>query len=178
MVARAGSSLQRVRQMLSDLLDFARASAKPPPNVETAVAPLPQSLVGDLQPLASAAGVDLQLESTSARGVRCAAGILSSMLSNLVQNAIRHAGNGPERHVGVRALDAGTEVLFEVEDTGPGVAPEDSEGDLRALREPELRGLGARARDREAPRRVHGGRVGVHSEPGHGALFWVALPAA
>ena len=130
MVARAGSSLQRVRQLVADLLDFARASAKPPPGVETAVAPLLQGLVGDLQPLASAAGVDLKLESGSTRRVQCAAGILSSILSNLIQNAIRHAERGAPSASSrcARPRRAGPEVRFEVEDTGDGVAPRGPRG--------------------------------------------------
>jgi signal transduction histidine kinase len=179
LVARAGSSLQRVRQMVADLLAFARAAAVPPPGVTTRVTPLLQSLVGDLQPLASQAGVELRLQSASGRSVPCAAGVLSSMMSNLVQNAIRHAGREAERRVEVRAVDAGPEVRFEVEDTGPGVRPEDRE----AIFEPYVSitdggsglGLGLPTVKRFAE--SHGGRVGVRSDEGRGALFWVTLPA-
>jgi signal transduction histidine kinase len=187
MVARAGRSLQRVRQMVEDLLSFARSAAMPPRGAQTEVGPLLSNVVGDLQPLASEAGVELRLESASARSVPCAEGILSSMMSNLVQNAIRHAGklrgsaSDPEAssRVGVRALDDGPEVRFEVEDTGPGVRSEDRE----SIFEPYVSnsqggsGLGLGLATVKRLAQAHGGRVGVDSAAGHGATFWVALPA-
>jgi signal transduction histidine kinase len=180
MLARAGSSLQRVRRMVSDLLDFARAGAAPPPGVKTEVAPLLQDLVQDLESLASEAGVALELESSSPRSVRCAAGILSSVLSNLVQNAMSHGGAEPDRRVKVRAVDTEAEVRFEVEDTGPGIRPEDQE----LVFEPYVRrstrgsGLGLGLATVKRLAESHGGHVGVVSEVGHGALFWVTLPVA
>jgi signal transduction histidine kinase len=180
MVARAATSVQRVRQVVSDLLEFARAAASPPPGAETEVAPLLQSLVYDLEPLASEAGVDLHITTAAPVRVRCASGILSSILTNLVQNAIRHAGEEGHR-VDVRAIDAGREVRFEVEDTGPGVPPEDRqrifEPYVRATEKGTGLGLGLATVKRLAE--SHGGHVGVGSPAGgaHGALFWVTLPA-
>jgi len=94
-LGRAGSSLTRVRLLVSDLLDFARAGATPARDVSVAVAPLLGDLIADLEPVAAEAGIELRLASSSARSVRCAAGILASVLSNLVQDAIRYAGGGP-----------------------------------------------------------------------------------
>jgi signal transduction histidine kinase len=180
MLSRAGSSLQRVRRMVSDLLDFARAGASPPPGVKTEVAPLLQDLVQDLEPIASEAGVSLELQSASRRSVRCAAGILSSVLSNLVQNAMSHGGVEPDRRVVVRAVDEEADVRFEVEDSGPGIRPEDQE----LVFEPYVRrsslgsGLGLGLATVKRLAESHGGHVGVRSEVGHGALFWVTLPVA
>lgn len=178
-LARASSSLQRVRQMVSDLLDFARAAATPPPGARTEVAPLLCGLVGDLSPVASEAGVDLRQESAPGLVVPCAAGILSSMLSNLVQNAVRHARGADEAHVVVRAMDAGLEVRFEVEDSGPGVPLQDRE----AIFEPYVSrsdagsGLGLGLATVKRLVESHGGHVGVSSCDGRGAVFWVTLPA-
>jgi signal transduction histidine kinase len=179
MLSRAGGALVRVRQTVTDLLEFARAAAKPQPAVETAVAPLLQAVVGDLQPLASEAGVDLTVSRVSERCVRCAPGILSSIVSNLVQNAIRYTRDEPERHVDVRVLDVGSELRFEVEDTGPGVRPEDREQIfepyVRRSRAGDGLGLGLATVKRLAE--SHGGHVGVRSAQKHGALFWVTLPS-
>jgi signal transduction histidine kinase len=178
-LGRAGSALQRVRQMVSDLLEFARTAALPAPGVRTEVAPLVETLVDDLQPLAAEAGVELALTSASRRSVPCAAGILSSILSNLIQNAIRYTGTELDRHVQVRAVDAGPEVLFEVEDTGPGIPAEDRE----RVFEPFVRrsevgvGLGLGLATVKRLAESHGGHVGMRSAEGHGSLFWVTLPA-
>src|SRR5262249_18348064 len=115
------------------------------------------------------------------RSVSCAEGIFTSILSNLVQNAIRHTSKAePERLVEVRAVDAGPDVRVEVADTGPGVRPEDAE----AIFQPQVSrshggsGLGLGLATVKRLAEAHGGHVGVTSEAGRGALFWVTLPAA
>jgi signal transduction histidine kinase len=178
-LSRAIRALDRVRQMVSDLFDFARAGALPPPGARTEVAPVVEGLVGDLQPLAAEADVDLAVTSASRRSVPCAAGILSSILSNLIQNAIRYTGKAADRHVQVRAVDAGPEVRFEVEDTGPGISPEDRD----RIFEPFVRrsaqggGLGLGLATVKRLAESHGGHVGVCPCEGHGSLFWFTLPA-
>ena len=178
-LGRAGSSLTRVRLLVSDLLDFARAGATPARDVSVAVAPLLGDLIADLEPVAAEAGIELRLASSSARSVRCAAGILASVLSNLVQDAIRYAGGGPASSVVVRAVDAEADVRFEVEDAGPGIRLEAQasifEPYVRRTHEGSGLGLGLATVKRLAE--SHGGHVGVRSEPGHGALFWVTFPA-
>jgi signal transduction histidine kinase len=181
MLARAASALGRVRQVVSDLLDFAR-SAGPPLPVETAVAPLVQTLVQEMEPVAAEAGVSLCLTGVATVRVRCAAGILSSILSNLIRNAIEHAGM-EEHRVDVRAIEAGpSEVRFEVEDTGPGVPLEDRqrifEPYVRARDPAEGLGLGLATVKRLVE--AYGGHVGVRSPAAreHGSVFWVTLPAA
>ena len=181
MLKRAESSLQRVRRVVSDLLSFARAAATPPPGAATEVAPLLESLVHDLEPIAAAEGVDLRLDNAPPTRVRCSEGILSSIVTNLVQNAIRHTDKD-EHRVDVRALDEGADVRFEVEDTGNGVAPEDRE----RIFDPYVRatdqgtGLGLGLATVKRLTESHGGHVGVCSpcSNGHGALFWVTLPTA
>jgi len=181
-VERAVMTLQRVRRFVSDLLEFARAGARPPPGVRAGVEEAIHDVAEELTPIARDAGVDLRVEPLPAgRVVACSPGVLSSLLSNLLQNAIKFIGGGEERRVTVRALDAGGEVRVEVEDTGPGVDPEDR----TRLFEPYARG-----RDAKAPglglglatvRRLvesHGGHVGVRSAPGHGSVFWFSLPVA
>ncbi|HTT13096.1 MAG TPA: sensor histidine kinase N-terminal domain-containing protein [Burkholderiaceae bacterium] len=75
-------------------------------------------------PHAVAAGIDLgfALAPASVRGRRF---LLREMLGNLVHNALEYAGRGSE--VTVRSYtDHGTPVL-EVEDNGPGIAPDERE---------------------------------------------------
>ena len=70
---------------------------------------------------------------------------------------------------------------FEVEDTGPGIAPEDRDRLFqvfsqapggRAVRGGSGLGLAICRQLCE----LMGARIGVHSEPGQGALFWFELP--
>ena len=113
--------------------------------------------------------------------MRCASGVLASLLSNLLRNAIKHMGGSKRRQVDVRISARHERVRFEVEDTGPGLPPElvpqafDPYVRGAGTSEPGL-GLGLATVRRLAE--GHDGRYGVSSRPGEGALFWFELPAA
>jgi signal transduction histidine kinase len=107
--------------------------------------------------------------------------VLTSLVSNLVQNAIKHLVGSEVRRVVVRALDLGKEVRVEVEDTGPGIALSDQE----RMFDPFVRGRGASGPGiglgLATVRRLaeaHGGHAGVRSEAGRGAVFWFSVPGA
>jgi signal transduction histidine kinase len=178
MVIRASSSLQRVRQMVADLLDFARAGATPPPGACADAAQALRDVAEDFTILAEEARVELVVETGSRRAVRCSAGVLRSVLSNLVQNAIRYIDGGGR--VTVRAADDGADVRFEVEDTGPGISAADQQSIFEAYvrRSDAGPGLGLGLATVKRLAEAHGGQVGVDSTPGHGARFWVTLPGA
>ena len=97
---------------------------------------------------------------------------------NLVQNAASHTDEG---HIAIRAVADGAAVQVEVEDTGPGIAPEERDrvfdrfyrGDGRS---PEGFGLGL-AIVRQAVRALSG-TVQIESVPGVGTTARVTFPAA
>jgi signal transduction histidine kinase len=181
-VARATKTLHRVRRFVTDLLEFARAGARPTPGSRASVGDAVREIADEFAPIAHEAGVELRVESEGAgRDVACSSGVLTSALSNLVQNAIKYIGEGEIRRVSIRTEDRAGEVRVEVEDTGPGIARADRE----RLFEPYARG-----RDAKAPglglglatvRRLvesHGGHVGVQARPEGGTVFWFSLPVA
>ncbi|MDC0743289.1 sensor histidine kinase [Polyangium mundeleinium] len=181
-IVRASRTLQRVRRFVSDLLEFARAGARPLPGARARVDDAIREVADEFGPLAEDAGVELRAEPLGATcALACSPGVLSSVLSNLVQNAIKYIGDGAERCVSIRCVDLVEEVRIEVEDTGPGIAPED-----RA----SLFDLYARGRDAKAPglglglatvKRLvesHGGDIGVKAGPRRGSVFWFSMPVA
>lgn len=183
-VKRGTRTLNRVRRFVSDLLEFARAGAAPTPGSRARVEDAVRDIADELGPIAQDAGVELCVEPERAghlREVACSPGVLTSALSNLVQNAIKYIGEGDVRRVSIRTADRPGEVRVEVEDTGPGVP----EADRDRLFEPYARG-----RDAKAPglglglatvRRLvesHGGHVGVEAADGRGSVFWFSLPTA
>ncbi len=103
---------------------------------------------------------------------------LLRVLVNLLDNAVRHARSEVE----LRVRAEGDEVLFEVQDDGPGIAPDD----LPQLFEPLFRadrtrnsatggaGLGLAIVQRLTA--AHGGSVHAENRPGGGALFVVRVP--
>ncbi|MEP6864964.1 MAG: ATP-binding protein [Deltaproteobacteria bacterium] len=112
--------------------------------------------------------------------IACSKGVLTSLVSNLGQNAIKYMGDVQERRIELRVLETDRGWRVEVEDTGPGISVEDQQRIFR----PHVQlqrggagiGLGLATVDRLV--RAHAGSLGVSSKPGHGALFWFELPKA
>jgi signal transduction histidine kinase len=177
---RGKTALGRVRSIVDGLLEFARAGAHPEPGAHTGLHEVADALLVEIQPAAEAKEITVVAAGDLRQQVACSPGVLASLLSNLVRNAIKYIGDGPERRVTLRAFDLGETVRLEVEDTGPGIPP----GLERAIWEPYVRaknttgvpgiGLGLATVKRVA--QAHGGAVGVRSRPGEGSLFWVELP--
>jgi signal transduction histidine kinase len=104
---------------------------------------------------------------------------IKQVLLNLLGNAIKFTDQGEVRVAMTLDEDNFT---FAVSDTGPGIT-EDQQAhifeefqqvDNSITREKGGTGLGlAIARKIIA---LHGGQIGVESEPGHGARFWFSLP--
>ncbi len=178
-IERAEACLKRSRTLVDGVMDFARSGASPGPGR----ADLRATLDGVLEEVRHEAGdVELLVAGRDERvTVACSAGILASILSNLVHNAVKYMGDRPEKRVTIRAATLGAVVRVEVEDTGPGLAPELEphvfEAYVRAVGDtrPGL-GLGLATVKRFVE--SHGGRVGVDSSPEHGCCFWFEMPRA
>ena len=109
----------------------------------------------------------------------CNRGVLTSVVSNLMRNAEKYMSDSPVRRITLRVAESGPLVRVEVEDTGPGVAPEIRE----AIFEPYVRadgatqpGLGLGLATVKRLCVAHGGEVGVRSTLGQGSTFWFTLP--
>jgi signal transduction histidine kinase len=174
------ASLRRVRSLVDALLEFARAGARPS-GERVSVDELLGSLLPELEQQALEANVDLSLEERPPPFVEvaCAPGVLTSIVSNLVRNAIKFMGESQTRAVNVRVMPRPDMVRFEVEDTGPGIPSEMQD----LIFEPYARvagtgqpGLGMGLATVKRLVTAHGGAVGVRSETGRGALFWFELP--
>lgn len=103
---------------------------------------------------------------------------LTWALSNLLANALRYTPEGGR--VSVAAATRDGEVTIAVQDTGPGIAPEQRErvferyAQSAAAGDPGGAGLGlAIVRDIV---QAHGGRILLDSDPGHGTRFTLELP--
>ncbi len=180
-IRRAAGSLSRVRRLVDGLLEFARAGASPLAGARTAIDEVVGEVVADVEPVAAAAGVSIERASGTDAAVPCSPGVVTSMLANLVQNAIKFLGDAPVRRVVIRSSTSASRVRVEVEDTGPGipasVLPTLFHPYTRGpdVRQPGL-GLGLATVKRLAE--AHGGAAGVVSEEGSGSTFWFELPRA
>ena len=98
---------------------------------------------------------------------------------NLLVNAIKFSPRAGVVEVGTRA-DHG-ELLVEVRDQGPGIEADEAQRifELFGQGVPKSSGTGGVGIGLHLVRRIaelHGGRVGVNSQPGHGSTFWVRFP--
>ena len=103
---------------------------------------------------------------------------LRQVLTNLLDNAVKYSPAGGE--VEVDALAENGRINVEVRDRGPGVAPEHHafifEKFGRVSGEQSKPGTGLGLFIARSIAEAHGGSLVVHSRPGSGAIFTLALP--
>jgi signal transduction histidine kinase len=179
--ARGQSALGRMRATVDALFDFARAGGRPAATDRAKVRDVVSALLEELAPLAAEERVELTAGSLPDGEVACSPGTLYVVLSNLVQNAIKHMGERSERRVRLEVSTGGRRARFEVHDTGPGL---DSQLEAEVFKPyvrgalPGVAGLGLGLATVKRIANSCGGAVGVRSRRGHGSVFWVELPSA
>jgi signal transduction histidine kinase len=178
-INRSSRALERVQQLVQALLTFARSGARPDPAARCSVNAVLGSIVADSVEPAEKQNIDIAVQTSGLVMVPCSIGVITSIVQNLVRNAIKYMGDRPVKRVVVRVRALERVARLEVEDTGPGIPPEAQQ----AIFEPFVRvarsqvagtGLGLATVKRLVE--AHGGRLGVRSKPDAGSLFWVELP--
>jgi signal transduction histidine kinase len=177
-IDRGTQTLLRVRRMVDGLLDFARSGARPSARIETDVRSVLDDVVEGVRGDAEERRIEVRIDPFPPCSVKCSPGVLTSLVSNLVRNAIKYMGNSEVRRILLRVTDSGDRWRLSVQDTGPGIPAEMKS----TLFEPYVRvdsnqpgiGLGLATVKRLAE--AHGGRIGVDSSPGAGSTFWFELP--
>ncbi len=173
-------------EIINDLLDLAKIEAnRIELRIETVnVNEVCTTLADFMRPLADKKLIKLYSElDESLPTLATDRGRLRQILFNLLSNAIKFTPEGGQ--VWLRSEPVGAErVTLSVQDTGPGVARDYHEvifekfrqADQSATREHQGTGLGlAIAKELTI---LLGGEIGVESELGQGARFWVRLPVA
>jgi signal transduction histidine kinase len=180
-VDRSHRALQRVQHLVRDLLTFARSGARPDHSEHCAIDALLGGLTKDLRDAAADAGITLTVENSAPVSVPCSIGVLTSIVQNLVRNAIKYMGTSAAREIAVRARIVGGMAHIEVADTGPGIPlelqPRIFEPFVRGSHD-GVHGTGLGLATVKRLVESHGGRVGVASSPGRGSVFSVDLPIA
>ena len=126
-LAELKGGLERGTRLVEQLLTLAReepgVSATAASTVDLAA--LAREVIADLAPLAGAKGIDLGLSSTTTSVLSGDPDALRTLISNLVDNAIRYTPAGGRVDIAL-ADDVGG-VVLSVRDSGPGIATEDRE---------------------------------------------------
>ncbi|MGZ3516253.1 MAG: ATP-binding protein [Vulcanimicrobiaceae bacterium] len=196
MLARWGSEDERIRResletivaesaalagMVSGMLTLAKAdSGDAIPKEPMSLASAANDAVQTTSQRAAEKGLALRFESGKSKPVILGdASLIRQLISNLIDNAIKFTEHGSVT-VSVRANDG--EGIVEVQDTGPGIAPDELplifdrfyRADKSRTRAVPGTGLGLAIVRSIA--RVHDGRVEAEQAPGGGALFRARFP--
>lgn len=175
-------SAERMNLLIRDLLDVARmeAGALRVVPARFRVRELLDELMGLHLDRGRVGGVELAsvLDDPEARGWGDRDRILQA-LSNLVDNALKFTPEGGRVEVGARVEPAGEGLLLWVEDSGPGIAPDDQArlfDRFWQVSRRDRRGAGLGLSIVEGLVRAHGGRVWLESSLGEGTTFFLLLP--
>lgn len=175
---RAYNAALRARDVINKLLWYSRESAGERHAVSL------RDVVSDVAQFLGRAfaeeGIDVQCDLGEVRPVLGNRHELQQVAVNLMQNARDAvlADGAPGRRVHVVTRNEGEEVVLEVADTGPGIAPET----LARIFDPffttrtvgDGTGLGLSVSQQIA--RAHGGSLTAHSPPGGPTTFRLTLP--
>ncbi|MCI4332374.1 MAG: ATP-binding protein [Thermoplasmata archaeon] len=168
----------RMRQLIDDLLAFARVGTRGKPFEPVAVEEVFDQAVGNLEAAIAAKGaVVTHGPLPKVEGDR---GQLVQLLQNLIGNGLKFHGSGPP-HIRVEAVREGAVWRISVQDDGIGIAPEYQAKIFLMFQRLHTReeypgsGIGLAICKRVVER--HGGQIGVEStgRPGHGTRFWFTL---
>ena len=178
---RSSKALQRVRLLVEGLLQYARAGGRVETAERTSVAPVLENVLSDCREGGRASGIDVTFAFGETLEVACSAAVLTSIVQNLVSNALKYMGERTVRRIDVHASRAGERVRIEVADTGPGIPaklqPTIFEPFVRGPQE-NVSGMGLGLATVKRLVKAHGGEITVRSVPGKGTTFCVELPGA
>lgn len=171
--------------LIADLFDYTRIEYLEQPLAREPIEPgtLLRQVVEEMQPQAMASGVTLTFDGPSTSGLLLGdRHLLVRAVQNVLDNALRYTPSGGS--VRVTWNQDGPDLIFQVEDSGPGIAPVD----LPHLFTPLYRGEASRNRQTGGTglgltiaRRIlwaHGGDLTATNSATGGAIFTGTLPSA
>lgn len=173
---------RKVGRLAQELFELARLeSGLVQPELDTFSLPeLVQDVMQKFELAAEARGQRLSTEfPRDLPSVRADLGMIERVLTNLLDNAIRHSP--PGTRIQVRLGSAGRAVAVRVSDTGPGIPAELRAGlftRASALRQPRSEGGGLGLVIVQRILQLHRSEVRLLDEQGQGAVFRFDLPAA
>jgi two-component system osmolarity sensor histidine kinase EnvZ len=167
-----GADIEEMDQVIGQFLEFARGEAEPRERQD------PAPLLAEIGEHYAKLGRGVAVQGANVGPFPFARMALRRAIGNLIDNALRHAGEPVE----VAARREGADVVIEVLDRGPGIPA----GEAERLKRPFTRldasrggrggaGLGLAIVDRVA--RAHGGRLELASRPGGGLAARLVLRA-
>ncbi len=171
----------RMEELVQRMLQLARFEQEPAEHARCDLAEVARDVAVQMETLAQIRGVTIGVEAQRSAPVPLSEDACASLVANLLLNAAQHT---PEGGQVIAEIEAGSQTVLEVRDTGSGISPED----LPHLFERFWRGDRSRARTTggaglglsicKAIVDACGGTIRVRSRLGEGTCVTVKLPAA
>jgi signal transduction histidine kinase len=174
-------SAQRMNRLIEDLLEVVRVeNGNMKLNVEkVSAASLLAQAAEMFQTTAAEKGISLRVEAAPpSLAVSADSERIMQVLSNIVGNALKFVSRGAS--VVLKCELKGTEAIFSVADSGPGIDGEDLDKLFEKFwqrRRTDRRGVGLGLAIARGIVEAHGGRIWVESRIGDGSTFYFSLPA-
>ena len=169
---------QRIRKMISDILQFSRIGRDPVP-----IEPVDcDAVLGEVL-----ADFSREIAAKAARVTRAPLPVIATnqtlvriVLQNLIGNALKYRDKLRAPEIDISARDEGKAWRFEVRDNGIGIDPAHEEAVFaifqRLNRQEDYPGSGVGLSTCRKFLQLAGGEIGFVSSPGNGAAFWFTLP--
>ncbi len=180
MIAASG---MRLSNLVNDIQDYAKLKHK---DIQLILEPvrvhdIVETVVAFLKPLAEKKQLQLSCHISQLPNIQADKNRLQQILYNLIGNAIKYTHEGT---IEVLGKNEGSEIIFEIKDTGIGI-PEDKwasifvafeQADGSASRSYDGTGLGLSITKHLVE--LHGGEIHLQSHVGQGSTFTFTLPCS
>ena len=176
---RIARAADRMQLLLNDLLELSRVGriSNPPENIafDWIVQEALELVLGPEEEKRMRVSIQPGLPTVRGDHPR-----LVEVMQNLISNAVKFMGSqpAPAIEIGLRGIDRDSKPILFIRDNGVGIEPQYHErifGLFNRL-DPSINGTGIGLTLVRRILEVHGGRIWVESEPGHGATFLFTLP--
>ncbi|MEI8233984.1 MAG: ATP-binding protein [Verrucomicrobiota bacterium] len=171
--------VNRMQQLIRDLLTYSRVGSKNRPFCQTDMEEVLNSVLGNLAVSIHENGAMVTHDPLPK--ILCDPVLLGQLFQNLIANGIKFHGEEPPLiHVGARKTDDGAAWLFAVSDNGIGIEPEYFERIFVIFQRLHTRakypgtGIGLSICKRIVER--HGGEIWVESGKDKGCIFFFTIP--
>jgi signal transduction histidine kinase len=182
----AQASGQHMLRLINQLLEIGRLESGSVPLNCQPMAPinLVAATAERLRPVAESASIHMAISvAPDLPPVAADVELISRVLDNLADNALKFSPDGARVELWARAADGAARILFGVTDSGPGIAAADQAKLFQKFqRVPGIRGrrsgTGLGLAFCKLVVEAHRGSLSVVSQPGQGATFAFSLPVA
>jgi signal transduction histidine kinase len=173
---RIAKQVERITSLVNDILEFTRGSPTTPSFTQTDYASFVRSLVDEFQREVALKAVTIEFENAPpVVKLPLNPQRLSRVFYNLILNAVDAMPDGGQIKLRFQVTDK--DLVTEIEDTGPGIAPEIADRLFEAFAthgKPRGTGLGLSICKRIIEE--HQGSIAARNQPGPGAVFTFTLP--